>query len=124
MNLPQDNIYYQGDTLELEFQLFKNKTANEYWDLTGAKIRFELHIASISIKKATENITGGSDDQIRLLDASKGIFLIVITKEESASLFPQDYNFEIQIDTAEDNRYTVLSDSLRILPNLIDWSEI
>jgi hypothetical protein len=122
--LPQDNIFYRGDTLELEFQLFKNKSTNEYWDLTDTEIRFELHQDSKSIKKATANVVGGSDNQISIIDESKGIFLIVITSEESTLLPSADYVFEIQITTLENNRYTILHDSLRILPELISWEEI
>lgn len=120
MSLPQNNIFFKGDTIELEFQLFRDEEKKEYWNLTNHEIRFQLD-SSPAIKKATANVVGGSDEQIRILDALKGVFLVVITKEESENLSPKDYNFEIEITTPSGARYTVLQSSLRILQDIVTW---
>jgi hypothetical protein len=124
MSLPQDTIFYKGDTLELQFQIFKNKTNNEYWNLTNYKIRFELQIDDSHIKKATENVTGGSDEQITILDALEGSFIINISASESKNLPVGDYNISIQIESEEGKKYTVVTDKIRILPAQIDWESI
>jgi hypothetical protein len=121
MSLPQDNIFYQRDTLELEFQLFKNKATNEYWDLTDYKIRFQLIDGTVVIKKATANVSGGSSDEINITNPTLGKFIVVITTLESTNLSPDDYTYQIQIESPTGKKYTVLQDSIRILPALINW---
>lgn len=123
-NLSQDNIFYKGDTIELQFQLFTDKATNTYWVLTNNKIRFELHSSPTSIKKATANVTGGADAQILVTNATQGIFIVTIAKTETVALTVGDYEFEIQIDKADGKRYTVLSSSLRLLAELITWENI
>jgi len=118
-----DQIVYKGDTIDLEFQLYKDKSKNEYWDLTNYQIRFELH-NNVKVKKATANVTGGSDNQIIVTDFLHGNFLVTINSEESSTLIPGDYNIEIQITSPQGKVYTVFSGGLRILPELIDWTSI
>lgn len=122
MTNPQDTIFIKGDTIELQFQLFKDKCHNEYWNLLNHEIRFQLN-TNPKIYKATENVTGGSDTQISLVDAVKGIFMIHITYTESADIIPGDYNYEIQITSPEPNsqKFTVLQSSLRIVEESITW---
>jgi len=129
MALPQDTIFFQGDTIDLQFQLFKNKCTNEYWDLTDYKIRFELVDGTTTIKKATANVSGGGDDQIAIINPTQGIFIVTITSEESTTLKPDDYKFQIQVESPSTGsgilgkKYTVSQDSIRILPALITWTD-
>lgn len=123
MLLPQDAIFIKGDTIELEFQLFRNKSTNEYWNLTGNDIRFQLN-STPAIKKGSENVPGGSNEQISILDATKGQFRVTIAKDESSELSVQDYNYEVEITTDTGARYTVLQSSLRIVEESINWEEI
>jgi len=126
MSLPQESIFIKGDTVELEFQLYKNKATNEYWNLLNHEIRFQLNTES-KIYKATANVPGGSDEQIGLVNATQGIFLVTITHEESSDIIPGDYTYEIQITTPSPgsgllgSKYTVLQSSLRILNESITW---
>ena len=122
MSLPQDTIFIKGDTIDLQFQLFKDKSTTEYWDLTNHEIRFQLNTPT-KIYKATANVTGGSDEQISLVDAGKGIFLVSVTFTESAGLVSGDYTYEIQVTTPSPNpqKYTVLQSSLRIVDESITW---
>lgn len=120
--LPQDNIVIKGDTIELQFQLFKDKSTNEYWNLLNHQIRFQLNTPT-KIYKATANVTGGSDAQISLVNATQGIFLVTITPTQSASIVPGDYSYEIQVTTPSPtiNKYTVLQSSLRVVDESITW---
>lgn len=121
-SLPQDAIFIKGDTIELQFQLFKDKSTNEYWNLLNHQIRFQLNTEP-KIYKATANVPGGGDDQISLVDAVKGIFLVSITHTESSGITPGDYTYEIQITTPapDSKKYTVLQSSLRVLDEFITW---
>jgi len=127
-NLPQDTIFIKGDTVELQFQLFKNKATNEYWDLINHEIRFQLN-TKIKIYKATANVVGGSDYQIAILDATHGIFLVTIDHAESDEITPGDYTYEIQVTTpvittaSDAKKFTVLQSSLRIVNESINWED-
>lgn len=124
MLLPQDNIYYKGDSIELEFQLYRNKSINQYWDLTNHQIRFQLGTGTNAIKKATANVSGGSNSQIEITNAVQGIFIIRILKTETSNLATgNDYDFEIEVTTPAPaySRYTVLQAELRLLPEMITW---
>jgi hypothetical protein len=118
--LAQDNIFYKGDTIEMEFVLYRNKCTHEYWDLTNHQIRFQLN-GPTAIKKATVNVTGGGDDQIKILDATHGKFLIIVTKIESDTLTPNDYDYEIELTTPEGERFTILQNPIRIMQDIVTW---
>jgi len=124
MSSPTENIFFTGDTVELQFQLFKNKSNNEYWDVSGAKIKFELHLDGVSIKKATSNVVGGGDEQIHIIDAESGSFLVVIPAVQTQLVAPREYNFQIQIITADNKVYTVIQDTIRLIEALIKWDSI
>lgn len=122
MSTPQDNIFYKGDSIDLEFQLFRDKVNNVYWDLTNHQIRFQLN-STTPIKKATANVSGGSDAQIKITNATQGIFIVHILKTESDTLTPNDYTFEIEVTlpSPDSSRYTVLQSQIRILQDIITW---
>jgi hypothetical protein len=121
MNKQTDNIFYQDDSIELEFQLFKNKTNKEAWDLTNYKIRFQLGNGKTIIKKSTANVNGGSDDEIQITDAVNGGFVVMIDTEETKDLEPTYYEFAIQIESPEGKKITVITDTIKILKRIIDW---
>jgi len=118
------SIFVKGDTIELPFQLFKDKAKNEYWNLLNHQIRFQLNTPS-KIYKATANVTGGGDNQILLVDAATGSFLITVTFTESAEIIKGEYSFEIQVSTPDPDskKYTVLQSHLRIVEESINWDD-
>jgi hypothetical protein len=118
-------IFYKGDSIELEFTLYRDKCSHELWNLTDNQIRFQLHndAHGINIRKATANVSGGGDDQIYIEDAIHGKFIVFITKEETVNLPPADYQFEIQVTTVDEKRFTVTQDTLRIVKDLINWED-
>jgi len=126
MTNPQDTIFIKGDTIDLQFQLFTNKATNTYWVLTNNEIRFQLNTPT-KIYKATANVTGGGTDQISIVNASQGIFMVHIDYTESSAIAPGDYDYEIQVTIpsvltgVEDQKYTVLQSSLRIGDESISW---
>lgn len=121
--LPQDNIAIKGDTIELQYQLFKDKANCEYWNLTSHEIRFQLN-TSIKIYKATANVSGGSSDQINITEPTQGIFVIIISPEESVEIEPGDYSYEIQVTTPDGDKYTVLQSQIRVVDESITWSSV
>jgi hypothetical protein len=128
MALPQDAIFIKGDTIELQYQLYKNKCTDEYWNLLNHEIRFQLNTPT-KIYKATSNVEGGGTEQISLIDAEHGIFLVTITYTESAGITPGDYTYEVQVTTPspgtgiDGKKYTVLQSSLRVIDESIDWED-
>jgi len=120
--LPQDNIYYSGDTIKLSFQLWSDKANNLPWDLTNTQIRFQLNTSTV-IKKATANVTGGADAQIHVDDAEEGLFTINILKTESG-VEVGDYTFEIEVTEENGERFTILQSALRILAEYITWGDL
>lgn len=120
--LPQDNIYYSGDTIKLSFQLWRDKVADLPWDLTNTQIRFQLNTPTV-IKKATANVSGGSSAQITINDALEGLFTVNILKTESGVTIG-DYTFEIEVTEANGERFTILQASLRILAEYITWGNL
>ena len=108
------DAFYKGDSIELEFILFKDKSSGEYWDLTGWEIVFVL-LSSPVIKKTTSGINGGSEEQIKILNAEQGTFLVSILSTETIGLTAQDYPFGIQIrNISENKKMIVVKDFLRI----------
>jgi hypothetical protein len=123
MQSPPEDIFVQGDTCELQYQLFVDKRNNIYWNLTDNEIRFQLDVSPTPIYKATANVTGGADAQITIVNAVQGIFLIIITSEESKDLSLQDYTFTIKVTTPSGKNYTVHQAHLRIINNAISWTD-
>lgn len=116
--------YYHGDTIELSFQLYKDASVGELWDLTDCEIRFQLTGKENTLKRATPNVSGGSNGQILILNAIKGLFLVRVSKEESKELTIGVYAFEIEITTPEGKRFTVFKGSINLVKDAIDWEII
>ena len=114
MSVP-DFIVTVGDTVELLFQLFRNE--NECWDLTNYQIRFQVN----DIKKATANVSGGSDDEINIIEPQNGKFIVTINAGELNKT--GDFNYEIEIRSPEGKVYTVAKGVIRVVKQLITWDE-
>lgn len=122
--IPQDAIYTKGDTINQEYQLFHNKCTNEYWNLTDYQIRYELTNGTITIKKATANVVGGSIDEIEITNAIQGIFIVKIPATESEDLTVGDYDFEVEVTSIITNQKTTVGKGkIRIVPEIIDWTD-
>ena len=121
--LPQEAIYTKGDTINQEYQLFLNKCTNQYWDLTNFAIRYELTNGTVTIKKATANVVGGSSSQIEITDAIHGIFIVKIPASESADLTIGDYDFEIEVTSLTGEKTTVGRGKIRIVDEIITWTD-
>jgi hypothetical protein len=119
---PQDNIFYQGDTIELEFYLYKayiSELDNVPWDLINHKIIFELKNRKdgIILKKLNSE-AGGDNSQITLL-AEIGHFKVFISATESAIIVAGDYIFGIKVVTLDNEVFTVGIEPFRLLPEKI-----
>ena len=108
-----DFIVTVGDTVELLFQLYRNE--KEYWDLTNYQIRFQVG----DIKKATANVGGGSDDEIKIIEPNQGKFIVIINAGELDKI--GDFNYEIEITSPEGKVYTVGRGVIRVISQLITW---
>lgn len=125
--MANDKIYYIGDTISLEFDLFKDKNNKIPWDLTDYQIRFELFKIKpiVSIRKATSNVSGGSDEQIKLDTSISNKFIINVNESETNKLMPGVYLFEIEIFHINTNqRVTIAFDTINLLQDKIKWNSI
>ena len=103
----------KGDTIIFEVK--------EDTDITDWKIRAELWDSKgIDIKKATANY-GGSDNQIEMISATDGVFLIKIDKGETTDIEAQS-NLEIEMETNEGKIYTVYQSIIKFTTEKITWS--
>jgi len=122
MLLP-DNKFYRGDSIKLYFQLFKNKSTGEFWNLTNYSIRAIIYKDNVNLKRVTSNVTGGSDEQILILDAIKGEFLVNVNDQESLLFVPGTYKVQIKISISNES-FTVFEDSLIVKETKIDWRNV
>jgi len=101
----------KGDTVEFECEVSE--------DITGWKIRAELYSGGFSVKKATSN-TGGSDNQIKVIDAPNGRFIIHFDQNETKNC-PDTVTLEIEMETLGGKVYTVYQGLIRFKKGKIDW---
>lgn len=98
-------------------------------DITGWKIRAEIWdnsttsgIAGVTyFRKASSNVSGGSDNQALITDGPNGLFTIFILSGDTTNL-GKDVQIEIQVTDTNDNNFTVLKDSINLKPQRITWS--
>ena len=109
---------YRGDTWELEFQILDHK--GNPLDLTDYEIRCEIRNEKHSIKKANSKVSGGSDEEIKVLD-NEGNIKIIVPKEETSQLEPGQYNLEIEITSPNGIRTTVLKNIIKVEKDIITW---
>lgn len=123
----QDNEYYVGNTISLEFDLFKDNKKTVPWNLSDYQIRFELFRVNpdIKIRKATANVAGGSDDQLKLDSLLSNRFNIFIQASETANIEFGIYSFEIEITNQSINeKVTIAADRINLLKKRIKWDSI
>lgn len=116
--------FFQGDTIEITFQAFKNKSGNQVWNLSDCDIRFQMSRGDTIIKKASDSVIGGDNEQIEVLNEETGTFMIKIPKEESENITPGLYSFAIQITTDDSKKSTIMSDDLTIEAQQIKWEDL
>lgn len=105
--------FFKGDSIELEI------TANT--DITDWELRAELcDVAGHSVKVATEN-AGGSDIQIKVDDASNGVFTIYIEKDLTDD-FNDNATFEIEAVTNTGKKLTIYQGDVIMKEQKIKWS--
>lgn len=121
MAIPSKKI---GDTVELEYQLYKNKCTKEYWNLTGYEIRFVLVNGLSEIKKGTSNVTGGAVDQIEITTPASGLFKVILKSIDTATISKGIHQYEIEITSATGEKYTILQDTISFETALINWEDI
>jgi hypothetical protein len=93
-------------------------------DLTNAEIRYTLKKSVLSpslIKKATANVSGGGDDQIKIIDAARGLAEIYFKPEDTRNLKAGLYVFDIEVTLPGNKVYTIMKDSLEILEDVTTW---
>ena len=86
------------------------------------KIRCEICDDCNSIKLATAN-SGGSNAQIEITDASKGIFFITVAKDLTTLFLNKGY-IEIEVETNDDptKKYTISKCEIEFEDEQIDWT--
>ena len=116
MPVDRGDVFYTGNTIELEYNLQKN---DEVWNLNGCEIWFIL-VGQDKTLKAKSGTTG--EISVEILDAAKGNFVVVVPADVSKTLPVGTYEFEIAIKSNDNKRTTVKQDRLTIAKSLIDWN--
>jgi hypothetical protein len=104
----------KGDTIILE------GTLNTV--ITGWKVRCEIYDRKGgSIKLASAN-SGGSDDQIKILDALTGKIQITVSKQLTTKFEDRSY-IEVEFETNDtpSKIFTALQDEISFKCSRIDW---
>lgn len=112
-----DNIIV-GDNIEFECNAGENisnwKIRCEIWDSKGN-----------SFKKATANVTGGSDNQIKITNSSQGLFSIYINAEETSNFDTvNNANIEIELETSDGKKFTGYQGTIKFDKQRINWDSI
>jgi hypothetical protein len=116
INADIDDKLYKGDTIIGEV------TVNE--DITDWEIRAELYdVTGNSVRIATENVTGGSDDQITIDDVTDGVFTLTFAKDLTTN-FDNDVFLEIQRTDALGNVKTIFKSKLFLADEQITWDNV
>lgn len=108
--------YVKGDSINWECSLGV--------DITNWKIRCEIYDDGYSIKLATAN-SGGADSQIEVTEATKGVFLIKVPKDETNCFCDKEANIEIEVENNESPTqiFTPFQDKLELLDQKITWED-
>lgn len=111
--------WYKGNSRTYRFTVLEKGTTNPI-NITDWPIAAEVWDAGTGqVKKSTTNITGGADDQIKIIDGDAGIFEVYFLKGETLD-FEQDGAFEVTEynDGGENTLYRV---ALKFLKPKINW---
>ena len=113
MNLVLPEKFVKSDSFSLEGDL---DTSMIDWI-----IRCEIYDGCNSIKLATAN-SGGSNAQIEITDASKGVFIITVAKDLT-TLFSNKGYIEIEVETNDNptKKYTIHKGEIEFEDEQIDW---
>ncbi|GEM_PF-3179677 len=116
INLNDDNRYFKGDTIVGEV------TVNE--SIAEWEIRAELYDkAGHRSRIATANVTGGSDDQICVVDAVNGVFTLTWAEGETTD-FDNDVWMEIERTNSVGNKKTIFQSRLFLNNEMIQWDSV
>ena len=115
-------IDFRGDSATIQFTVTDYYTG-EIIDITGWKLVCEIWDGkSHQIKKATANVPGGGDLQIKITDAINGKFEIYIDKYETSDFLDSSY-MEIAM-LLGDQKDTIYKDDAIFKNVKITWESI
>ena len=109
---------YKGDSMEIPITLNRDITDWEIraivWDSRGDN----------RVYKATSNsASGGGDEQIEIISASFGQFLIHIEAGETED-FLGETQIEVEVTDTFGIKTTILQDFIELKPASINWTDI
>lgn len=123
--MDEDKVYYCGDSISLEFELYRDIKKTIPWDLSGYEIRFELSLDGVCLRKATSNVSGGNDNQIKIDTNTSNKFIVNFLSDETKDLKAELYLFEIEITNRDNNEVTTVTQSkIQFLQDKIQWKSI
>ncbi len=104
----------KGDNINLE--------ADFDGDITDWKIRCEIYDdCGNCIKLATAN-SNGSDDQIEIIDAPNGIFIIKVAKNKTTCFDDRSF-IEIEFETDQEEIHTPYQGDINFKKERITWTD-
>ncbi len=104
----------RGDNINLEADLNT--------DITDWKIRCEIYDdCGNCIKLATLN-SSGADSQIEVTDATNGIFIIKVAKNQTTNFDDKSF-IEIEIENTSSEIFTVHQGEIQFKKEKIDWTD-
>lgn len=105
---------FKGDNRKLKVTAIRKDT-NEPQDLTDTKIRFSVK-ARLADETAAifkhNSVDGGGDTEVKVLDATGGLFEIYLVPSDTQDMNPASYMYDIEIVTPLDEVYTLTRDRL------------
>ncbi len=119
---------YRGDTWEFDYKITDGDD-NFISDLEDWEIRAFIYRKEHSIKKANNKVSGGSEDQIKVNDDNKNVY-IIFNKNETEECLKGEYCLEIEItsptstSSGTKKRYTVVREKVFVIEDLIDWDSL
>jgi len=103
------------------------RTTQNLDDLLLTRGRFTIKTSTSAttyiLRKATANVTGGADSQMRITDAENGVVEIYIAKDDFDGVDPGEYWFEVELSDNSNNPETVVQNTFKLLPELTDWED-
>lgn len=98
-------------------------------DITNWKIRANIEDHSgHSLKLATANVTGGSNNQIEITDGENGNFNLYVAKDLTTN-FDCEAELEIEVETTETvggetEKLTIKKLNIKFLEEKLDWTDV
>lgn len=113
----------KGDAKAYKFNYSENRKPV---DMTGYKVLAQFGDRTDDakkIKKASFNVIGGADTQIRITDAPNGRFEVYINTGETLK-FSKNAYIEVAIFTDGNNKDTIYYNEITLREPKIDWETI